>query len=94
MKLLRTILALVILVVLVHIGLVYSEVDRDLNGLTRSVYSLGELLEVPAQAVVDALPTSTEQRHSIEQSGIYFIGFAAAAGYFILFLLLGVGDRG
>jgi hypothetical protein len=91
--LLRTILALVIFVILVHVGLVYSEIDKDLNGLTRGIYSLAELLEIPAQAVIDALPISPEQRQDIQSDGVYFVGFAAAAGYFILFLLLGVGRR-
>ena len=93
MALLRTVLVLIIFVILVHMGLVYSEIDKDLNGLTRSIYELGELLEVPIQAVIDALPTSPEQRQSIQEGGLYFIGFAAVAGYFILFLLLGVGRR-
>lgn len=93
MTLLRTILALVIFVILAHMGLAYSGIEEDLNGLTRSIYSLGELLETPARAVIDALPTSPEQRQDIESGGLYFIGFAAAAGYFILFLLLGIGRR-
>lgn len=93
MTLLRTILVFVIFVILAHIGLVYSEIDEDLNGLTRGIYSLGRLLEVPAQAVIDALPTSAEQQQSIQEQGFYFIGFAAAAGYFVLFLLLGIGRR-
>ena len=93
MTLLRTILALVIFVILAHMGLVYSGIGEDLNGLTRGIYGLGELLEVPARAVIDALPTSPEQRQDIESGGIYFIGLAAGAGYFILFLLLGVGRR-
>ena len=90
---LRTILALMIFVILVHLGLVYSEIDENLNGLTQGVYGLARLLEVPAQAVIDALPTSPEQRETIEERGLYFVGFVAIAGYFILFLLLGVGRR-
>ena len=93
MTLLRTVLALVIFVILAHIGLVYSDIDENLNGLTQGIYSLGRLLEIPAQAVLDALPTSPEQHRSIQEQGFYFIGFAAVAGYFILFLLLGVGRR-
>jgi hypothetical protein len=91
--LLRTILVLVIFVILAHLGLAYSSIDENLNGLTRGIYQLGRLLEIPAQAVIDALPTSPEQRQSIDASSLYFIGFAAAAGYLILFLLLGVGRR-
>jgi hypothetical protein len=91
--LLRTVLALMIFVILAHLGLVYSGIDEDLNGLTRGIYGLGRLIEIPAQVVIDALPTSEDQRQTIEDNGLYFIGFAAAAGYFILFLLLGVGRR-
>ena len=93
MTLLRTILAFMIFVILAHLGLVYSEIDENLNGLTSGIYSLGRLLETPAEVVLDALPTSSEQRQSIEEGGIYFTGFAAAAIYFILFLLLGIGRR-
>ncbi len=89
----RTVLVFVIFVILAHMGLAYSQIDEDLNGLTRGIYSLGTLLEVPAQTVLDALPTSEEQRQSTNEPGFYFIGFAAAIGYFILFLLLGIGRR-
>jgi len=91
--LLRTILALVIFVILAHLGLVYSQIDEDLNGLTRGIYDLARLLEIPAQVVLDALPTSEEQRQTIAENGVYSIGFAAVAIYFVLFLLLGVGRR-
>ncbi len=93
LALLRTILAFMILVILVHLGLVYTGIEENLNGLTRSIYGLGRLIEIPAEVVIDALPTSAEQRQTIEANGLYFIGLAAAAGYFILFLLLGVGRR-
>ncbi len=93
MTLLRTILAFVIFVIFAHLGLDYAQIDENLNGLTSGIFSLGRLLETPAQIVVDALPTSDEQRQSIEESGVYFIGFAAVGLYFILFLLLGIGRR-
>ena len=93
MVLLRTILAFMILVILAHLGLVYAGIDENLNGLTTGIYSLGQLIETPAQVVIDALPTSKEQRQTIEANSLYFIGFAAATGYFVLFLLLGVGRR-
>ena len=93
MPLLRTILAFMIFVILAHLGLVYSEIDENLNGLTSGIYSLGRLLETPAGVVLVALPTSGEQRQSIEEGGLYFVGFAAVALYFILFLLLGLGRR-
>jgi hypothetical protein len=91
--LLRTILAFMILVILAHLGLVYTGIDEDVNGLTRGIYGLGRLIEIPAEVVIDALPTSAEQRQIIEANGLYFIGLAAAGGYFVLFLLLGVGRR-
>lgn len=93
MALLRTIIAFIIVVILAHLGLVYMGIDENLNGLTSGVYSLGRLLEIPAQVVIDALPTSAEQQQSIAERGLYFIGFAAVGGYFILFLLLGIGRR-
>ncbi|MDQ4063972.1 MAG: hypothetical protein M3122_08835 [Actinomycetota bacterium] len=93
MALLRTILALIIFVILAHLGLVYAQIDENFNGLTSGIFSLGRLLEIPAQIVMDALPTADEQRQSIEESRIYFIGFAAVGLYFVLFLLLGVGRR-
>ena len=93
MTLLRTILAFMIFVILAHLGLVYSGIDENLNGLTSGVYSLGRLLEIPAEVIIDALPTSGEQRQSIEEGGIYSVGFAAIALYFILYLLLGIGSR-
>ena len=93
MALLRTILAFIIFVILAHLGLAYAQIDENLNGLTSGIFSLGRLLEIPAQIVVDALPTAEVQRQSIEESGVYFIGFAAVGLYFVLFLLLGVGRR-
>lgn len=93
MALLRTILAFVILVILAHLGLVYLGINANQNGLTSGIVSLGELLETPARAVIDALPTSFEQSRSIQEQGLYFVGFVAAGGYFVLFLLLGVGRR-
>ena len=93
MALLRTILAFIIFVILAHLGLAYAQIDENLNGLTSGIFSLGRLLEIPAQIVVDALPTAEVQRQRIEESGVYFIGFAAAGLYFVLFLLLGIGRR-
>ena len=93
MTLLRTVLAFTIFVILAHLGLVYSGIDENLNGLTSGIYSLGMLLEIPAEIVIDALPSAGEQRQSIEEGGTYCVGCAAAALYFILFLLLGIGRR-
>lgn len=89
--LLRTVLVLVILVIIAHLGLVYSGIDENLNDLTRGIYGLGTLLEIPARVILDALPTSSEQRQSIAEGGLFFVGFAAAVGYLLLYLLLGAG---
>ena len=94
MGLIRTVVAFVILVILFHVGMYYFDVDQGTNGMTDALYSLGRLLESPAAALVNALPLSPEQRNNYDTSGFYFTAFAAAGGYFIIFLLLGVGRRG
>ncbi|CAN5535292.1 hypothetical protein BH24ACT20_BH24ACT20_07590 [soil metagenome] len=91
MALIRTILALVILVILFHIGVVYAGVESGTNGLTDVIYSLGTLLESPAQALLNVLPLSEEQRNIADPNNFYAVAFTAVGGYFILYLLLGVG---
>ena len=91
--LIRTILALVILLILVHVGLVYAGVKQGTNGLTKAIYSLGELLESPAVALISVLPLSAEQRCLADSSSFYVIALTAAAVYFLIYLLLGVGRR-
>ncbi|MCA1687221.1 MAG: hypothetical protein LC714_01165 [Actinobacteria bacterium] len=93
MGLIRTILALVILLILVHVGLVYVGVKQGTNSLTDAVYSLGYLLESPAVALMSVLPLTAEQRDVADASNFYVVALAAAAGYFILYLLLGIGRR-
>jgi hypothetical protein len=93
LALIRTILALIILVILFHIGVVYAGVDAGTNGLTNVIYSLGTLLESPAQALLNALPLSEEQRNVANSNNFYAVAITAAGGYFILYLLLGVGRR-
>ena len=83
----------VILVIFAHLLIVFLGIDPEQNGLTSGVVALGELLETPARVVVEALPLSAEQQQSFDTGGLYFTGFAAAALYFILFLLLGIGRR-
>ena len=90
---LRTILVFVILVILGHMLILFIEVDPNQNGLTSGVVSLAELLETPPRALIERLPLSPEQQQNVDTSGPYFIGFAAAGGYFVLFLLLGIGRR-
>jgi len=93
MALLRTVLVLAILAVLVFLGISYFGMDPDANGLTSGVVALGELLVLPAGALLGALPLSDGQRSAVESGGIYSVGLAACALYFVLFLLLGVGRR-
>ena len=94
MGLIRTILALVVLLILVHVGLVYAGVKQGTNGLTRAIYSLGTLLESPGAYLLSALPLSAQQRDLADPSSLYVIALTAAAIYFIIYLLLGVGRRG
>ena len=94
MGLIRTILALIVLLILVHVGLAYAGIKQDTNGLTEAIYSLGELLEAPAVALLSVLPLSGDWRDVLDPSSFYVIALTAAAGYFILYLLLGVGRRG
>ena len=93
MALIRTILALVILVILIHMGIVYANVDVNANGFTQVIDSLGVLLESPAQALLTALPLSAEQRNIANPDEFYPVAITAAIGYFLLYLLLGVGRR-
>jgi hypothetical protein len=92
--LIRTILAFVVLLILVHVGMVYASVKQGTNGLTRAIYSLGDLLEAPAVALLSVLPITADQRSVAGASGFYVVALTAAAGYFVLYLLLGVGRRG
>jgi len=91
--LIRTILALVVLLILVHVGLVYVGLEQGTNRLTDAIYSLGALLESPAALLLSALPLTAEQRGVVDTSNFYVIALTAAVGYFILYLLLGVGTR-
>jgi hypothetical protein len=90
--LIRTILALVILLILVHLGLVYAHVGEHTNQITKAIYSLGTLLEAPATVLLDFV-SSTGRVH-LDTNSFTVVALTAAAGYFILYLLLGVGrDR-
>jgi hypothetical protein len=90
MGLIRTILALVILLILVHVGLVYANIGQGANVLTNAVYSLGTLLESPAKLLLD---TVTALQRYLNPKSFYVVALTAAAVYFILYLLLGVGRR-
>ena len=90
MGLIRTILALVILLILVHVGLVYVNIGQGTNVLTNAVYSLGVLVESPAQVLLN---TVTALQKYLNPKNFYIVALTAAAVYFILYLLLGVGRR-
>jgi hypothetical protein len=90
MGLIRTILALVILLILVHVGLMYFDIGRGTNVLTNAVYSLGVLVESPAQLLLN---TVRPLQQYLNPRSFYVIALTAAAIYFILYLLLGVGRR-
>jgi hypothetical protein len=90
MGLIRTILALVILLILVHVGLVYTNVGQGANILTNAVYSLGTLVESPARLLLN---TVTALQRYLNPKNFYVVALTAAAIYFILYLLLGVGRR-
>lgn len=93
MGLIRTILALLIVVILFHVGMVYVGVTEDTNGLTASLYSLGQLVESPAQVVINYLPFSEEQLGAADANSFYVVALGAAALYFLLYLLLGIGRK-
>ena len=93
MALLRTILIFVVVVIMLHLLIDFIGVDPSRNGLTSGVVSLAVLLEAPARALMDYLPLSAGQQQRVDSNAPYFVGFAAAGGYFVLFLLLGIGHR-
>ncbi len=90
MGLIRTILALVILLILVHAGLVYAGVRQGANNLTEAIYSLGTLLESPAALLLGAVPALQQY---LDPTSFFTVALTAVALYFILYLLLGVGRR-
>ena len=90
MGLIRTILALVILLILVHVGLMYANIGQDTNVLTNAVYSLGTLVESPASLLLN---TVTPLQQYLNPRSFYVVAFTAAAVYLILYVLLGVGRR-
>ena len=90
MGLVRTILVLVILLILTHVALTYAGVARGTNVLTNAVYSLGTLLEAPAAFLLESI---TVLQNYLNPNSFYAVAISAAALYFIIYLLLGVGRR-
>lgn len=80
MGLLRTIIALIVLIVLAHAGLAYLNYTQDTNQVTNAIFGLAQLLEIPAQMLLPGRDFYTQV-------------LAAAGGYFVIYLLLGVGRR-
>jgi hypothetical protein len=89
MGLIRTILALIILLILVHVGLYYMEVKEGGSQIVRAIYGLGALLESPATLVLNLISSTGQVQ--VDATNFYVVALTAAAGYFILYLLLGVG---
>jgi len=90
MGLIRTILALVVLLILAHVALYYLDVGQGGNVLTDAIYSLGTLLESPAAFLLN---TVTFLQRYLNPKNFYVVAISAAALYFIVYLLLGVGRR-
>lgn len=90
MGLIRTILAFVILLILAHVALAYTGIGQGANVLTNAVYSLGTLLESPAKLLLNTVKALQQY---LNPRNFYTVAFTAAALYFILYLLLGVGRR-
>jgi hypothetical protein len=44
-------------------------------------------------ALLSVLPITAEQRNVADASSFYVVALTAAGGYFIIYLLLGVGRR-
>lgn len=92
MRLLRTILALVILIILAHMALNYLGYGAQQNEVFSAIFGLGQLLEAPAVALINFLPLSGEQRDLVD-GGFYVNAIVALGIYVILYLLLGIGRR-
>jgi hypothetical protein len=90
MSLIRTILALVVLLILAHVALYYLGVEQGANVLTDAIFSLGKLLESPAAFLLNTI--GVLQRY-LNPNNFYVVAISAAALYFIVYLLLGVGRR-
>ena len=76
MGLVRTILALVILLILTHVALMYAGVGQGTNVLTNAVYSLGRLLEAPAAFLLQSM---TVLQNYLDPSSFYVVALSAAA---------------
>jgi hypothetical protein len=76
-SLLRAVLALITLLILTHIVVFRLGYDPQTNEFVAAVYSLGELVEYPARAL-------------LPEAGFYAVALTAAFGYLILYILVGM----
>ena len=77
MSLLRAVLALIVVLILAHIVVFRLDYDPATNEAVGAVYSLGELVEYPARAL-------------LPEVSFYAVALTAAAGYLILYILVGL----
>jgi hypothetical protein len=80
MTLLRMILGLIVLLILAHIVVFRLDYDPATNEVVAAIYSLGELVEYPARAL-------------LPEAGFYIVALGAAAGYLVLYILGGLLRR-
>ncbi|MDN5698458.1 MAG: hypothetical protein L0G70_10870 [Rubrobacter sp.] len=80
MGLLRTVIALIILVILAHTGLSYLGYGPGDNQIIELIFQMGGLLEIPAEMLLPGRE-------------FYTTALSAAGGYFLIYLLLGIGGR-
>lgn len=80
MSLLRAILALIVILILAHIVLVRLGYEPTTHEAIAAVYSLAELVEYPAWVL-------------LANTGFYVVTLAAAGGYLLLYILLGILRR-
>lgn len=77
MSLLRAVLALIVILILAHIIVFRLGYDPRTNEVVGAIYSLGELVEYPARTL-------------LPEASFYAVALAAAAGYLILYILVGL----
>ncbi len=77
MSLLRALLALIVVLILAHIVLFRLDYGPATHEAVAAVYSLGELVEYPARAL-------------LPEASFYAVALIAAAGYLILYIVVGL----
>ena len=77
MSLLRAVLTLIVVLILVHIEVFRLDYDPATHQAVAAIYSLGELVEYHARVL-------------LPEAGFYAVALSAAAGYLILYILVGL----